>query len=689
MNTFLQVAPNQGLLNLHREILEVISLEEKLQIIERFLERKKNAGDTFWFQDRAPEERCVLLSLYAIGQEAALDPHAKRLDLLVEELLSIEKFYSSIGGIIGYHVSCLSLLWQKSGREKRGIYHRPKAKDISKCTPSVSKYIVSALRNLPFLAEMYPVGGAADRLSLCNEETGAFQIAATLEFAEKSLLERLIEDLQAREYLYWKLFGEQITVPVALMSSQEKNGTAHLKKMLEEKNWFGRRKESFFLFSQPLVPSLSPEGEWCKIGTNELLLKPGGHGVIWKLAKESGVFDWLKEQGKHKALMRQINNLVAGVDFGLLAFLGVGFTENKDFGFAACPREKGASEGVNVVIETEEGCCLTNIEYCDLEHFQVEDDDLLANTNLLFVDLKTIEDLLEKCPIPGMLVNAKKVKYRDSHGMNHEKEMLRLESTMQNIADALIEKEMQSRTFITLNKRKKTIATAKKEFAFGSSMKETPEDCYLTFLENAKDLLENYCGFELPSFRDPLSFFVDGPPFIFLYHPALGPQYAIIAKKLREGRLAMGSELKLQIADLDVEGLDVDGSLHIVSDAVLGHRDENGKIQYSNQTGKCTLKNVRVRNLGIHQESSRSFWKDEIVHRERCEIWIEEGGEFFARDVILRGDLSIKVPSGVKVSAFMEEGQLKFSREVLKEPSWQWKYTIGEDDSIEPLIELE
>lgn len=683
MNTFLQVAPNQGLLNLHKKILEVISLKEKLQIIEQFLERKKIARDMFWLQERAPEEQYVLLALSAIGQEAVIDPHAKGLELLIDELLLIEKFYREIGGIIGYHISCLSLLKQKSAREKRGIYHRPKAKDISKCTPAVSKHIVSALRNLPLLAEMYPVGGAADRLSLRDEETGAFQIAATLEFAEKSLLERLIEDLQAREYLYWKLFGEQITVPVALMSSQEKNGTAHLKKMLEEKNWFGRSKESFFLFSQPLVPSLSPEGDWCKIGANELLLKPGGHGVIWKLARESGVLDWLKKQGKTKALMRQINNLVAGVDFGLLAFLGVGFSENKDFGFAACPREKGTSEGVNVVIETNEGYCLTNIEYCDFEHFQVNDDDLLANTNLLFVDLTTVEDLLEKCPIPGMLVNAKKVKYRDRLGMNHEKEMLRLESTMQNVADALIEKEMQSRTFITLNKRKKTISPVKKEFAFGSSMKETPEDCYLTFLENAKDLLENYCGFELPSFRDSLSFFVEGPPFIFLYHSALGPQYAIIAKKLRAGRLAMGSELKLQIADLDVEGLDVDGSLHIVTDAILGHRDEKGKIQCSNQTGKCVLKNVRVRNLGIHQESSRSFWKDEIVHRERCEIWIEEGGEFFACDVILRGDLCIKVPSGVKVCAYMNEGKLEFTSEVLKEPSWQWNYTIGKDDSIE------
>ncbi|NGX38594.1 MAG: hypothetical protein K1000chlam2_01768, partial [Chlamydiae bacterium] len=463
-----------------------------------------------------------------------------------------------------------------------------------------------------------------------------------------------------------------------------KKGDAQVRQMFCEKNWFGRREEDFFLFSQPCVPAMNSAGQWCVLGPGRVLMKPGGHGVIWKLASELGALKWLEQKGVKKLLTRQINNLVASIDYGLLAFMGIGFCQELDFGFASCPCAKGMSEGVNIVIEGEKGYSLTNIEYCDIEHFQVEKS-LLANTNLLLVNLNSIPDLLSSNPIPGMLVNAKRMKYRDAKGNIREEEILRLESMMQNLADALVEKEFPQRSFITSNKRKKTISTIKKEFAFGSSMVQTPEQCYLDILENASDLLINYCGFQVPKLRDAMHFFQQGPSFIFHYHPCLGPLYQVIAQKLRKGRLARGSEVKLSIADLFAEKLDVDGSLSIYTDAMMGHVDEEGILQYSDQTGKCVLKNVKVRNSGINREASRCLWKDEIAHREKCEIIIEEGGEFFAENVLLRGALRIRVPSGVKVVASMEKGCLKFSQEVITEPSWTWKYSI----SVESTIQLE
>ncbi len=686
-----QVKQTQDVLQLNESLLREKSFDKRLELVQNFpvttqyLEKHKSLQTAI--AALSEKERYAIYALLAVGQEGVLQRvqmgKTKSFGKLTKYLIDLEEFYPEIGGIVGYHIMCLRLLAQKGVKKKKGRYLSPNSRDITKCTESVRENILTGIRNLPKLAEIYPVGGAADRLSPRNEETGVFQIAATLEFAEKTLLQRLIEDVQAREFLYWKLFGKQICVPIALMSSEEKNGTKHLLQMLDEKKWLGRKKEDFFLFAQPLVPTMNCEGDWCINENKELLTKPGGHGVVWKLAKQSGALVWLKEKGRTKALVRQINNLIAGTDYGLLAFLGIGFQEDKDFGFAACPRAEGVSEGVNVVIETEEGFCLTNIEYCDFEHFQVEEEDLLANTNLLFVDLNVIESLLESNPIPGMLVNAKKMKTKDLQGGVIEKEILRLESTMQNIADALVEEKMQKRTFITCNKRRKTISPVKKEFAFGSSMLQTPEQCYLDFLENARDLLENFCGFEVPRLREPLSFFLSGPPFIFLYHPTLGPQYEIIGQKLRNGRLTMGAEIQLQIAELYVENLDVDGSLQVTSDAIMGHRDGDGYLHYSDRTGKCVLKNVRVRNSGINREASRSFWKDEIVHREKCEIFIEESGEFYAKDVILRGDLRIYVPSGIKVTAFMEEGCLKLKQEVLNAPSWKWDYSILQDHSIQ------
>ena len=40
-----------------------------------------------------------------------------------------------------------------------------------------------------------------------------------------------------------------------------------------------------------------------------------------------------------------------------------------------------------------------------------------------------------------------------------------------------------------------------------------------------------------------------GPGFIFLFHPALGPLWEVVAQKLRGGHLAPGAELDLQVTN--------------------------------------------------------------------------------------------------------------------------------------------
>lgn len=676
------------LAELAKNLKEEPLLEKKLELLSQFEEVKNFFSNTPSFQSMfstfSVREKIVLHSVIAVGQgERIFTPFPslpkKEGQLLLTRLLPVEEFYQEIGGIVGYHVMCLQLLGQKTDREKRGTYHPPQAVDISEDNSFVFSQSIGAISHLDSLAEIYPIGGAADRLSLKNEK-GEFQTAATMEFCTRTLIERLIDDLQAREFLYYKLYGKQIYVPVVMMTSDEKSNDAQVRKIFKEKKWFGRSEDNFFLFSQPLVPAMNTEGEWCLTGPMQLLCKPGGHGIIWKLMKELKILKWLQVRGKKKALMRQINNMIAGVDYGLLAFIGIGFQQDKAFGFASCPHIRGAQEGINVVIENEQGYCLTNIEYCDFERFGIDEKgemEFLTNTNLLFVDINSIEKWVETKPIPGMLVNAKEMKYKDCEGRMHEEKILRLESTMQNLADALIDSQVMESSYITSNQRKKTISTIKKEFAFGASMLQTPEQCYLDLLENARDLLTNYCHFQVPDLRDAINFFIYGPSFIFLYHPALGPFYQIIRQKLRGGRLAMGSELNLMIADILFENLDVDGSLHVHTEAIMGHYDPNGILEYSGQTGKCILKNVRVRNSGINREASGAFWKNEIIRKEKCEILIEEGGEFYAEDLLLRGDIHIRVPSGVKVTAFMQNGCLELKHEVLPKPSWEWKYVVG------------
>jgi UTP---glucose-1-phosphate uridylyltransferase len=65
---------------------------------------------------------------------------------------------------------------------------------------------------------------------------------------------------------------------------------------------------------QPLVPVIDVDGQFAINRPLELTLKPGGHGVIWKLADESGSLEWLTSLGIHSAVIRQVNNPLAGLD---------------------------------------------------------------------------------------------------------------------------------------------------------------------------------------------------------------------------------------------------------------------------------------------------------------------------------------------------------------------------------------
>lgn len=101
-------------------------------------------------------------------------------------------------------------------------FFSPAFVDIVKENDAVREAIDWGLEGLPQMAEIYPLGGAADRLHLVEEKTGLELPAAKLPFAGKMLLEHLIRDLQAREFLYYQVYGKQIITPIAIMTSHEK-----------------------------------------------------------------------------------------------------------------------------------------------------------------------------------------------------------------------------------------------------------------------------------------------------------------------------------------------------------------------------------------------------------------------------------------------------------------------------------
>lgn len=696
-------------------ILEKQAVLDALPAVQEYLERHTQINSLV--QKLDPEKQLVIKSIIAIGQaDIVFNGYNNllkdaKIQILINQLVEIERFYQSLGGIVGYHLTMLSLIraQQMSSYEnspKNEKYFHPEGLDLETDSVEVRQAVKYGLESLNKVAEMYPVGGAGERLNLIDDKTGIPLPAAELLFLGRTLLEGLIRDLQAKEYLYYKCFGKQIEVPVAMMTSEEKDNEAHIIKICENHHWFGRQKESFFFFKQPLVPTITREGNWSLSAPFTLNLKPGGHGVIWKLAEEKGVFSWLESKGYSKSIIRQINNPIGSTDFALVALMGVGCKEKKSMGFLSCERLLRAAEGVDIVIETKtkDGYeyKLTNIEYTELEHNHIGEVPAApgspysifpSNTNLLFVDLQAIRDALRVYPIPGQIINMKsKIPFIDENGKMSQIEGGRLESTMQNIADNIVDRysqqlregdfEKKLQTFIVYNSRHKTISTAKQSYQPEKGFSSTPEQSYYDIMSNNRDLLEKQCGFIVPQLSSIDEYLEKGPGFIFLYNPALGPFYSIIAQKIRNGRLAQGSELQLEIAEADISNIDIQGCLLIESSSPLGCHNEKGILNFGGES-RCVLRDVQVINKGMDYSKKSCFWKNEISRQEAMRIVLGEGSEFHAENVLFEGDLLFEVPAGHRLQVSQDnDGMLIKKFEKITAPTWCWEYAFDADYRI-------
>lgn len=703
------------------QLTHVVDPVEKLEILDALPEVANFAplrtGSLATFLAGVNVECAVALkSVVAIGQgdtvlsiPADLDDPFEGLRSLLHTLLQVEHFYAPMGGIVGYHCAVLELLTEmEQGRptiDPDVEFLQPEGIDISQDTPQVRRYLRRGIEDLSQLADIYPVGGAGDRLDLRCNDTGTPLPAALLQFRGFTLLERLFRDLSAREYLHYKITGNQITTPVALMTSEEKDNRIYIQGLCQQYRWFGRPVDSIRLFDQPMVPVILNDGNWAVQDPLSLVLKPGGHGVMWKLAQDHGILDWFQSRGRHKALVRQINNPVSATDHGLLTFCGVGLAEDKRFGFASCPREVHATEGMNVLVQrpSSQGFRyhLSNIEYTEFALRGIQDvpaekgspySAFPANTNVLFVDIRAIQGLCHEHPVPGKLINMKsKVAALGPRGRRILKKGGRLESMMQNIADYIYTQVSeplaagqrdQLDTYLTFNERRKTISVTKNLVGKEGSIHETPRGCHYDILANSRNCLTAHCGMTLPEMPSEAEYVAKGPAFLVAFNPSLGPLWSVVGQKISGGRLAYGSELVLELAELSMKQVSVDGSLVIYADSPIGHTTDDGLLHYSEACGKCVLENVQVTNKGIDRDKNDQYWQGEPVRAETCQILLKGSGEFVAKNVQLRGNHEIVVPDGRRVTAYMEGEQVKFSSERISTPKPLWNYAFDEADRV-------
>lgn len=695
------------------QLLECKTVYEKLAVLEATREVSQFLGQKKQLESQLSAlnsyERYALFSLFAVEQGPILfgglegNGHVyAHLSALVKALLDIEKFYGSIGGIIGYHLAILRLLDQNhkgSLAISKTRFLKPQGLSLEPDTESVRRAILSGLQALPHFSVIFPVGGAGDRLNLVDPATDEALPSARLLFGGRTLLEGLIRILQGWEYFYYKLHGKQLQIPIVLMTSHEKNNQEHIQNILEKERWFGRAQKRFFSFVQPLVPMLTIEGNWACTAPLRPMLKPGGHGALWKLCVDSGAFDFLTEHGVSEALILQINNPLLSVNGGMLAFMGKGHTSEKDFGFLGCERVKDRAEGMIVLKEEEkEGSyhyCLTNVEYTEFQKQGIQEEEALeypANPNILYARINAVKNLIEKQPIPGMLINLKhEAPCLDVKGHRYKATACRLESTMQNIADGISVQKSEPikenvlddlSSFFVMSPRYKTLSVTKKSFVPGGEIFETPEGAFYDLQMAMGKLLLDLCLMEMPSLGTTEEFIEKGPGYLFMSHPSLGPLWSVIAQKLRGGIFRENAELQLEIAEVDISQLDLKGSLLIHSDATLGEKGPDEVIVYSEISGKCELHGVKVRNAGINRSQANIYWKNQIQREEALRIHLHGNAEFFACDVTFDGDQTIEVPDSHRLTAEEVDGEVQFILKKIKTPTWHWGYTTRGDGEV-------
>ena len=688
-----------------------VSLLQDQPEVKNFLSQNPNVQDIL--ARLSSQKKLTILSLILIGEGDVLFYDYDRLtnnwellNELMDQLILVESFYDTIGGIIGYHLAFIRLIDGAPAKEsERAKLEHPRSIDIRERNEDFRNAVLTGLENLPNVGIIFPVGGAGDRLDLHDDVTGVPLPSAKLNYMGRSLLNGMFRDVQGMEYLYYKLFGQQVMVPIAMMTSAEKNNDFHIKEICERNHWFYRGKESVMMFMQPMTPVITKEGRWSFKSPLQLNLKPGGHGVIWKLAIDNGIFEVFFSKGVRKTIMRQVNNPLASLDGNILNMIGHGFQGDRLFGFMTCDRPVHISEGMVVIEETEKEnhrkYCLKNIEYTEFLKRGIKDQPrepgslysiFPSNTNILFADLAAVTEAIEENPLPGMLINLKaQFPTMDEKGNIYEKYGGRLETVMQSVADHFVvssdhelnEEEKGALTAFSLfNKRQKVHSTTKRTFKAGVYIDQTPVRSFYDLQAIYRTLLADHCHLQAPELGSFDDYLERGPLFVLDIHPALGPLFDVIGQKVRGGQISEGSELQLEIAELDMENLHLVGSLRIIADSPMGNIDREQRLHINQQGGKCELLDVMVINEGPTFPRTEFCWKSLHSRKESLEIIIHGNGEFYAKGVTFKGARRIEVADGCRVVAAEKDGEIVLEVQPVHEPTWYWDYSVQDDQSI-------
>ena len=157
-----------------------------------------------------------------------------------------------------------------------------------------------------------------------------------------------------------------------------------------------------------------------------------------------------------------------------------------------------------------------------------------------------------------------------------------------------------------------------------------------------------------------------------------------------------GSELVLEIAEVSIANLTLDGSLIVKAENPIGHQkvtgnlrsEENGstadsrsELQFSKDIGRIELDNATIENAGIdwsHHENV--YWKHKVFRKASCTINLHGRSEFAAKDITISGHHVFDVPDGHRLELLPDPSRKTgFIERVTKLPypsTWEWNYAF-------------
>ena len=116
----------------------------------------------------------------------------------------------------------------------------------------------------------------------------------------------------------------------------------------------------------------------------------------------------------------------------------------------------------------------------------------------------------------------------------------------------------------------------------------------------------------------------------------------VIRQKIRGGSMTTGSELVLELAEAQLVNVNINGSLLVSCDNVMGNMEAKagegegkGLVFDTSQCGRVRMRHVRVENAGVNHEEtvmeSGDCWKHRPSRVESCRIVLHGNAEFEAR----------------------------------------------------------